>query len=103
MAKSRCRAKAFFFFIFFYFREDIENFMKKKGKPVLEFQSSEWMQDLALMVDITKRLNNLNKMFRGRKRLVTVLHSITTTYHTCIQVEVVLVGETVMTLLISFV
>jgi len=92
-----------FFVVFFYFREDIENVMKKKGKPVLEFQSSEWMQDLAFMVDITQHLNNLKKLLRGRKRLVTVLHSITTTYHTCIQVEVVLVGDTVMTLLISFV
>jgi len=34
--------------------------MKKKGKPVLDFQSSEWMQDLAFMVDITQHLNNLN-------------------------------------------
>jgi len=47
-AKSRCRVKAFFF----YLREEIENFMKKKGEPVLEFQSSEWMQKLAIMVDI---------------------------------------------------
>ena len=37
---------------FFYLREEIENFMKKKGEPVLEFQSSEWMQKLAIMVDI---------------------------------------------------
>ena len=29
------------------------------------------MQDLAFMVDITKHLNNLNKMSQGRKRLVT--------------------------------
>jgi len=45
--------------------------MKKKGKPVLGFQSSEWMQVLAFMVDITQDLNNLNKMLQGRKRLVT--------------------------------
>ena len=56
---------------FFDLREEIENFMKKKGMPVLEFQSSEWMQDLAFMVDITQHLNNLNKMLQGRKRLVT--------------------------------
>ena len=31
---------------FFDLREGIENFMKKRGKPVLEFQSSEWIQDL---------------------------------------------------------
>jgi len=38
--------------------------------PSSEFQSSEWMQDLAFMVDITQHLNNLNKMLQGRKRLV---------------------------------
>jgi len=36
--------------------------MKKKGEPALEFQSSEWLQDLDFMVDITQHLNNLNKM-----------------------------------------
>jgi len=56
---------------FFDLREGIENFMKKRGKPVLEFQSSAWKQDLAFMVDITQHLNNLNKMLQGCKRLVT--------------------------------
>jgi len=63
----------------------------KRGKPVSEFQFSEWMQDLAFMVDNPQHLNNLNKMLQGRKRFS---HSITTTYYTCIQVEVVLVGDT---------
>ena len=54
---------------FFDLREEIENFIKKKGKPVLGFQSSEWMQDLAFMVDITQHLNNLNKMLQGAKDL----------------------------------
>jgi len=44
--------------------------MKKKGEPALEFQSSEWLQDLDFMVDITQHLNNLNKMLWCRKRLV---------------------------------
>jgi len=56
---------------FFDLREEIEKFMKKKGMPVLEFESSEWMQDLAFMVDITQHFNNLNKILQGRKRLVT--------------------------------
>ena len=43
-------------------KEEIKEFMETKGKPVLEFQSTEWMQDLAFMVNITKHLNNLNKM-----------------------------------------
>lgn len=45
--------------------------MEKKGKPVLEFKSTEWMQDLAFMVDVTEHLNNLNKMLQGRSKVVT--------------------------------
>ena len=45
--------------------------MEKKGKPVLEFQSTEWMQDLAFMVDVTEHLNNLIKMLQGRNKVVT--------------------------------
>ena len=74
---------------FFYLREEIENFMKR-AKPVLEFQSSEWMQNLAFMVGVTQHLNNLSIMLQGCK---DCSHS-TTTYHMCMQVEVVLVGDT---------
>lgn len=56
---------------FFELREEIEQFMAKKGKPVLEFQSTERMQDLASMVDVTEHLNNLNKMLQGRNKVVT--------------------------------
>lgn len=45
--------------------------MEEKGKPVLEFHSAEWMQDLAFMVDVTEHLNNLNKQLQGRNKVVT--------------------------------
>uniref|UniRef100_A0A0L8GJB9 SPIN-DOC-like zinc-finger domain-containing protein n=1 Tax=Octopus bimaculoides TaxID=37653 RepID=A0A0L8GJB9_OCTBM len=54
---------------FFNLQEEIEQFIEKKGKPVLEFQSLGWLQDLAFIVDITEHLNNLNKMLQGRKTL----------------------------------
>ena len=56
---------------FFDLREEIEQFMEKKGKPLLEFQSEKWMQDFAFMVDVTEHLNNLNKMLQGRSKVVT--------------------------------
>ncbi|XP_070408444.1 general transcription factor II-I repeat domain-containing protein 2 [Nothobranchius furzeri] len=56
---------------FFDLREEIEQFMEEKGKPVLEFRSAEWVQDLAFMVDVTEHLNNLNKQLQGRNKVVT--------------------------------
>uniref|UniRef100_A0A673Y6Y6 DUF4371 domain-containing protein n=1 Tax=Salmo trutta TaxID=8032 RepID=A0A673Y6Y6_SALTR len=56
---------------FFDLREEIEQFMEEKGKPVLEFHSAEWMQGLAFMVDVTEHLNNLNKQLQGRNKVVT--------------------------------
>ncbi|XP_047501195.1 general transcription factor II-I repeat domain-containing protein 2-like [Penaeus chinensis] len=56
---------------FFDLREEIKQFMEKKGKPVLEFKSTEWMQGLAFIVDVTEHLNNLNKMLQGRSKVVT--------------------------------
>ena len=45
--------------------------MEKKGKPVLEFQSPEWLQDLASMVLIREHLDNLDKTLQGHKKVVT--------------------------------
>ena len=45
---------------FFDLQEKIEQFMEEKGKPVLKFHSTEWMQDLAFLVDIRNQLNNLS-------------------------------------------
>lgn len=56
---------------FFELRKEIEQFMEKKGKPVTELQCTQWLRDLAFMVDITEHLNNLNKVLQGRKKIVT--------------------------------
>ena len=56
---------------FFEVREDIGQFMEKMGSPVRELKCPQWVQDFAFMVDITKRLNNLNKMLQGRRKIVT--------------------------------
>ena len=75
---------------FFDLREEIKQFMKQKGKSVLEFKPKEWMQDLAFMVDVTEHLNNLNKIPQGCNKVVTQ-------YYDCIcafKVEAVIVEDT---------
>lgn len=54
---------------FFDLRKEIEQFMEKKGKPVMGLQYTQWLRELAFMVDITEHLNNLNKMSQGCKVL----------------------------------
>lgn len=53
--------------------------LKKQWKPVDELQDTEWLQDLAFMVDITDHLNNLNKMMQGCHKFS---HSIIMTAYT---------------------
>ena len=55
---------------FFELQEDIGQFMEKMGSPVKELKCSQWVKDLAFMVDITQHLNNRNKMLQGRKIIV---------------------------------
>ena len=45
------------------------NFMKIKGKPVVQLQFLEWAQYIAF--DITGHLNSSNKMLQGRSKAVT--------------------------------
>ena len=59
---------------FFELREEIGQFMEKKGSPVKELKCPQWVQDLAFIVYITQHLNYLNKMLQGRKKNVTQYH-----------------------------
>ena len=56
---------------FFALRNEIRDFMEKKGKPNLKFLSENWLQDLAFMVDVTKHLNHLNTALQGETKIVT--------------------------------
>lgn len=69
---------------FFDLQEETEQFMERKGKPVLEFQSTHWMQDLAFLVDVTEHMNNLNKILQGRNKVVTRKVSSITTRWLCL-------------------
>ena len=47
------------------------DFIKIKGKPVVQLPSLEWAQDVAFAMDIADHLNNLNRMLQGHNKVVT--------------------------------
>jgi len=59
---------------FYELRSTIHDFMLEKGRDVKELKNSEWVQDLAFMVDITDHLQFLNKQLQGRNKIVTELY-----------------------------
>ena len=56
-------------------RDEVEQFMGMKGKPVRELKDSKWLCDLAFMVDITKYLTQLNIKLQGPNQLLSSLLS----------------------------
>ena len=40
--------------------------METKGKPVTEFEDSDWVLDLAFLVGLTEHLNVLNLRLQGK-------------------------------------
>ena len=52
------------------FLVDFVDFMKIKGKPVVQLQSSKWVHDFVFVMDITDHLNNLSRMLQGCKKVV---------------------------------
>uniref|UniRef100_A0A803K7I5 DUF4371 domain-containing protein n=1 Tax=Xenopus tropicalis TaxID=8364 RepID=A0A803K7I5_XENTR len=59
---------------FFELREEVKAFMEKNGKAVSELSDHKWLMDLAFLVDITQRLNVLNKMLQGQGQLVSAAY-----------------------------
>jgi len=60
---------------FWSLREEINEFMKSKNKVVPELENSEWLIDLAFLVDITSELNHLNVLLQGSDKLASEMYS----------------------------
>ena len=45
---------------FYDLREEVVQFLKKKGQPMYEMEDESWMCDLAFFVDVATHLNDLN-------------------------------------------
>lgn len=58
---------------FFELRE-VKAFMEKDGNAVSELSDHKWLMDLAFLVDITHKLNVLNKMLQGPGQLISAAY-----------------------------
>ena len=45
--------------------------MTENGSPVPQLEDGKWLLDLCFLVDITTKLNELNKKLQGKDKLIT--------------------------------
>ena len=57
----------------FQLKVEIQQFMEGKGCHVAEFNDSEWICDLAFLVDITSHLNELNSRLQRKGQLINCM------------------------------
>jgi hypothetical protein len=55
---------------FFELRVEIENFMAEERNPVSNLNDEMWLLDLCFLVDITEKMNQLNKELQGQDNLI---------------------------------
>lgn len=59
---------------FFALREEIDSFMKSKGKEVHELSDNIWISDLAFLTDIMEHMNCLNIKLQGKNQVITEMY-----------------------------
>lgn len=55
---------------FFHLRKEIDIFMNEKQESVPELSDDNWLLDLCFLVDITEKLNQLNKDMQGQDNII---------------------------------
>ncbi|XP_065663048.1 general transcription factor II-I repeat domain-containing protein 2-like [Hydra vulgaris] len=58
---------------FNHLKTKIFKFLETKGQDISDIKNTKFLQDLAFLVDITKRLNDLNNILQGKNKLVTTM------------------------------
>ncbi|KAM6155846.1 general transcription factor II-I repeat domain-containing protein 2A [Rhynchocyon petersi] len=61
---------------FFESLKEIDSFMLSKGKPVPQLSSTDWIKDLAFLVDLTMHLNTLSISLQGHSQMVTQMYDL---------------------------
>jgi hypothetical protein len=64
----RCLSRGARLARFFTLQEEIGLFMEDKGRPIRELNNTEWICDLAFLVDITQQLNGVNVRLQGQEQ-----------------------------------
>ena len=59
---------------FWNLKEEVGNFMTENGSPVPQLEDGKWLLNLCILVDITTKLNELNKKLQGKDKLITDCH-----------------------------
>ncbi|XP_007940687.1 general transcription factor II-I repeat domain-containing protein 2-like [Orycteropus afer afer] len=61
---------------FFESLKEIDSFMLSKGKPMPQLSCTDWIKDLAFLVDMTTHLNTLNIALQGHSQIVTQMYDL---------------------------
>ena len=64
LSRKRCLER-------FWNLKEVGNFMTENGSLVPQLENGKWLLDLFFLVDITTKLNELNKKLQGKDKLIT--------------------------------
>ena len=59
---------------FYKLRKEVVVFLKNKGRPMAEMEDESWLCDLAFLVDITTRMNELNARLQRKAQYVSEMY-----------------------------
>ena len=59
---------------FYELREEVALFLKNKGRPMAEMEDESWLYDLAFLVNITTRMNELNTRLQRKAQYTSEMY-----------------------------
>ena len=59
---------------FYELQKEVALFLKNKGRPMAEMEVESWLCDLAFLVDITTRMNELNARLQRKAQYASEMY-----------------------------